>query len=157
MNIIDYPLIKLLYTVFGLTAKEIATALGEYEAIIDVAIRKDLGLTEADRLTYDKVPLQERLKIFDLERMKAFQVKYTLLEAQLLGGIQRVLNTVDEDALSPQTLNSLARTLNLLRAPVFKDYDTEDALARKSALDCESQARAAIARLDEIRAKRKAA
>ena len=157
MNIIDYPLIKLLYTVFGFTVEEIARALCEHVVIIETAVRKDLKLTEADRLTYDKVPLQERLKIFDLERMKAFQVRYAMLESELLAKMQSYMNSMQDEMVTPQVLNSLAKTLVTLRAPVFKDYDTEDALVRKSAVDCEAQARAAITRLDELRKKRAAA
>lgn len=154
MNIIDYPLIKLFYTIFGLTVADIAKATGEHEMVIATAVYKDLKLTEADRLTYDKVPLQERIKIFDLERIKAFQVRYTLLESRLLTRMQEILESVPDDAVTPQMLSTLSKTLVTLRAPIFRDSYDDDIMVRKSAVDCEAQARAAINRLDELRARR---
>lgn len=154
MKSLDYQLIRLLFVVFSMDVEEIAAQLNENVHVVRLAVFSDMKLKVEDREAYESMPLQERVKVFDLERLQAFQARYVILESTILGKVQSLLASMDDDVLNPSTLSSLAKTLQTLRAPVYKEYDTEDLELRKSAKDCEAQAKLAIERLDQIRAQR---
>lgn len=152
---LDYGLIRLLYTVLGMDKKAIAEALGVYQEVVTLVIQQDLKLTPRDQEPYKTLTTQERLRVFDAERIILFSSRYAVIESQLLDKVACCLQGMAEESITPKALRTLAAVVSTLRQPVYgKNEDVEQLCSAESAQSCEQRAREAIAKLDEMRAHR---
>lgn len=152
---LDYGLVRLLYTVLGMDNKAIADTLRVYPEVVALAIQQDLKLTEKDREAYSNLTTQEKLRVFDVERVLLFASRYAVIEAQLLDKVAYCLQGMTEESITPKDLRTLAAVVTSLRQPIYgKNEDVEQLYSAESAQSCEQRARDAIAKLDEMRARR---
>lgn len=152
---LDYGLVRLLYTVLGMDNKAIADTLRVYPEVVTLAIQQDLKLTEKDREAYSNLTTQEKLRVFDAERVLLFASRYAVIEAQLLDKVAHCLQGMTGESITPKDLRTLSAVVTSLRQPIYgKSEDVEQLYSAESAQSCEQRARDAIAKLDEMRARR---
>lgn len=152
---LDYGLVRLFYTVLGMDNKAIADTLRVHPEVVALAIQQDLKLTEKDREACSNMTTQEKLRVFDVERVLLFASRYAVIEAQLLDKVAYCLQGVTEESITPKDLRTLAAVVTSLRQPIYgKNEDVEQLYSAESAQSCEQRARDAIAKLDEMRARR---